>query len=280
MCPHSSVTGSSSTSQHTAQLQLPWISGSRARLCPALLEAAALPSVFCPPVELVAPLVRAMVACVALLSHCLDGMQRAAAHRRSGKTRVGDGEQSTAVMCELHPSCTMGLRYDASALSGSGMYQKDAHTRVSLCGSCLQHRLLVVLSSRGCQGVQPCLQHGLCERPDAHSSSALGVDRLSFQAHLPHQPAEVVPRLFQQQCDVYNVSSMWLCLFCGVYVVAPCTRCHSVAPACTRASTAASWFLARAAARGVRPLLSARLISAPACNSARMASTRPHSAAV
>ena len=53
----------------------------------------------CPPVELVAPLVRAMVACVALLSHCLDGMQRAAAHRRSGKTRVGDGEQSTAVMC-------------------------------------------------------------------------------------------------------------------------------------------------------------------------------------
>ena len=99
VCPHCSVTGSSSTSQHTAQLQLPWISGSRARLCPALLEAAALPSVFCPPVELVAPLVRAMVACVALLSHCLDGMQRAAAHRRSGKTRVGDGEQSTAVMC-------------------------------------------------------------------------------------------------------------------------------------------------------------------------------------
>ena len=86
----------------------------------------------CPPVELVAPLVRAMVACVALLSHCFDGMQRAAAHRRSGKTRVGDGEQSTAVMCELHPSCTMGLRYDASALSGSGMYQKDGHTRITL----------------------------------------------------------------------------------------------------------------------------------------------------
>jgi hypothetical protein len=172
------------------------------------------------------------------------------------------------------------------ALYLAQVYTKRMNTQVyhsvappSSCSLQL-HRLLVVLSSCGCQGVQPCLQHGLCERPDAHSSSALGVDRLSFQAHLPHQPAEGVPRLFQQQCDVYNVSSMWLCLFCGVYVVAPCTRCHSVAPACTRASTAASWFLARAAARGVRPLLSARLISAPACNSARIASTQPHSAAV
>jgi hypothetical protein len=44
------------------------ISGSRARLCPALLEAAVLPSLFGPPVELVAPLVRTMVR-VRLSSH-------------------------------------------------------------------------------------------------------------------------------------------------------------------------------------------------------------------
>jgi hypothetical protein len=47
-------------------------------LCPALLEAAALPSVCCAPVELLAPLVRTMVR-AALLSHCLGSLQRAAA---------------------------------------------------------------------------------------------------------------------------------------------------------------------------------------------------------
>jgi hypothetical protein len=48
---------------------------------------------------------------------------------------------------------------------------------------------------------------------------------------------------------------------------------HAVAPASTRASTAASWLLARAAARGVQPVLLERLRSAPACRSTRVAST-------
>ena len=56
MCPHGSATGSSRTLKHTALQQLGLISGSRARLCPALLEAA-LPSLL----QLVAPLVRTMV---------------------------------------------------------------------------------------------------------------------------------------------------------------------------------------------------------------------------
>jgi hypothetical protein len=46
-----------------------------------------------------------------------------------------------------------------------------------------------------------------------------------------------------------------------------------VAPASTRASTASSWLLARAAARGVRPVLLERQRSAPACSSARVTST-------
>jgi hypothetical protein len=52
-----------------------------------------------------------------------------------------------------------------------------------------------------------------------------------------------------------------------------CKPYHCVAPACTRASTAASWLLARAMARGVSPSLATWLRSAPACSSACMAST-------
>jgi hypothetical protein len=89
-------------------------------LCPALL-AAALPSVFGPPVELVAPLVRTMVR-AALLSHCLGSLQRAAAQLTGGEAGfMSVCAELVVVVRELHLVYNTGLRYDASALSGSGM---------------------------------------------------------------------------------------------------------------------------------------------------------------
>jgi hypothetical protein len=113
LCPHGSVTGSSSTSKHTAQLQSSGISGLRARLCPALLEAAALLSVLCPPGAGLAAGTRA--APLALPGKLAEGC--GTAHRRRG----GFMSVCAGGVRELPQLYDTGLRYDASALSGSGM---------------------------------------------------------------------------------------------------------------------------------------------------------------